>query len=315
MEEIQFTSGGAACRAWHLTGQASALATDAGRPCVVMAHGFGGTRDSGLLPFAEAFAAAGIDAVVLDYRGFGVSDGEPRQLVSARRHQQDYRAAVTAARALPDVDPERIALWGTSFGGGHVVGVAAKDPQIAAVVTQVAAVDGAAQVTSALRAHGPWPVARLVLHGLRDVAARAIGRPPHLLPVVGPEHSVAAMSTPDAEKGMKAFAGPTWRNEFTARSVLALATNRPVTKARKLTCPLLVQVGDHDAVAPTAALRRLVSKAPAAEEQHFPIGHFEGYVEPWRSRLLEKQTEFLVAHLSPGQRERTAESEEVSSRD
>ena len=315
MEDIQFTSGGTVCRAWRLMGQTAALASDAGRPCVVMGHGFAGTRDSGLLPFAEAFAAAGIDAVVFDYRGFGGSDGEPRQFVSARRHRQDYQAAVATVRALPAVDPERIALWGTSFGGGHVVAVAAKDRQIAAVVTQVAAVDGAAQVTAALRAHGPWPVARLVLHGLLDVAVRSIGRPSHLLPVVGPAHSVAAMSTADAENGMKAFAGPTWRNEFTARSVLALAMNRPVTRASKITCPLLVQIGDHDAVAPIGALQRLVSQARRAEEQHFPIGHFEGYLEPWRGRLLERQTEFLVTHLSPGRRKPAVDSEEAGSRD
>ncbi len=64
-----------------------------------MAHGFGTTRDSGLLPFAERFAAAGCDVLLFDYRGFGGSDGSPRQDVDHRRHREDYHAAVAAARA------------------------------------------------------------------------------------------------------------------------------------------------------------------------------------------------------------------------
>lgn len=299
MDEIEFASRGGICAAWHVKASSPALATDAGRPCVVMAHGFGGTRDSGLLPFAEAFAAVGMDVLLFDYRGFGAAPGEPRQRVSARRHRQDFQAAVATARQLPEVDPDRIALWGTSFGGGHVVAVAADDGRIAAVVTQVAAIDGTAQVLAALRHNGAGPLTRLVLHGLRDAARRMVGRPAHFLPVVGPPGSVAAMSSPDAVDGMLAFAGPTWRNEFTARSVLLLAMNRPVRMAAKVTCPILVQIGDNDTVAPARALQRLVDKAPQAEAQHFPIAHFEGYVEPWRNELLARQSEFLVAQLMP----------------
>lgn len=315
MEDILFKSRGELCSAWHLPARSSALETAAGRPCVVMAHGFGGTKDSGLLPFAEGFAAAGIDAFVFDYRGFGTSPGEKRQVVSAHRHRQDFAAAVATARQIAGIDPDRVALWGTSYGGGHVVAVAARDPRIAAVVTQVAAVDGAAQVAAAVKAHGPVPVIRLVFHGLRDMVAHLLRRTPHMLPVVGPAHSLAAMSTPDAEAGMKAFAGETWRNEFTARSVLSLTMNRPVTKARKVRCPLLVQIGDNDAVAPAGALRRLVARAPQATEQHYPIGHFEGYVEPWRNRLLGDQTTFLTAHLSPLRDEAAARPEKAEKND
>jgi fermentation-respiration switch protein FrsA (DUF1100 family) len=117
MREIPFTSGGVACAAWHLPANSSTFADPQGRPCVVMAHGFGGTRDSGLLRYAEPIAEAGIDALVFDYRGFGDSGGEPRQLVSFRRQREDYRAAVAAARSLPGVDPERIVLSGTSYSG------------------------------------------------------------------------------------------------------------------------------------------------------------------------------------------------------
>jgi dienelactone hydrolase len=139
MNEITFTSGGATCAAWHLPATTDAYAGEHGRPCVVIAHGFGGTRDTGLLDYAEGFAQAGIDAFVFDYRGFGASDGTPRQLVSYRRQRQDYHAAIAAARNLSGVDPDRIVLWGTSYSGGHVIAVAATDKRVAAVISMTPA--------------------------------------------------------------------------------------------------------------------------------------------------------------------------------
>ncbi|MGA8845390.1 MAG: alpha/beta fold hydrolase, partial [Nocardioides sp.] len=96
---ITFDSQGDACEADYLQAGNDALSTPAGRPCVVMAHGFGTTRDSGLMPFAERFAAAGCDVLLFDYRGFGGSAGTPRQDVHHLRHREDYHAAVAAARA------------------------------------------------------------------------------------------------------------------------------------------------------------------------------------------------------------------------
>ena len=111
--DFVFISHGERCAASHLTARSDALTGKSGRPCVVMAHGFGGTRDSGLMPFAEPFAAAGMDVVLFDYRGFGDSEGEPRQDISVNKQRQDYHAAVDAARNLPGVDRDRIALGGT----------------------------------------------------------------------------------------------------------------------------------------------------------------------------------------------------------
>jgi len=80
--ETDFDSHGVRCGATHLTATSDALTTAGGRPCVVMGHGFGATRDAGLMPFAERFAAAGADVLLFDYRGYGTSDGTPRQNVA-----------------------------------------------------------------------------------------------------------------------------------------------------------------------------------------------------------------------------------------
>ena len=118
MDTLTFDSHGTRCEGWWLPATDDALTTERGRPCVVMGHGFGATRDAGLLPFAERFAAAGVDVLVFDYRGFGTSEGTPRQDVDHRRHREDYHAAIAAARAHDGVDPDRIVLWGSSYSGG-----------------------------------------------------------------------------------------------------------------------------------------------------------------------------------------------------
>ena len=117
-------------------------AADRDMPCVVMAHGFSGTRDDGLPAYAEAFRAAGYAVVLFDFRHFGASSGQPRQLLDIERQIADYRAVVRWARQLDGVDPDRMVLWGTSFSGGHVLEVAATDPRIAAVIAQVPFTDG-----------------------------------------------------------------------------------------------------------------------------------------------------------------------------
>src|SRR5699024_11432471 len=97
---------------------------------------------SGLVPVAEAVAAAGFAVLACDYRGFGRSGGAPRQVVSPARQQDDYRAAIAAAAAQPEVDPERIVLWGCSLSGGHVIEVARGRADVVADVSIVPLVDG-----------------------------------------------------------------------------------------------------------------------------------------------------------------------------
>jgi pimeloyl-ACP methyl ester carboxylesterase len=299
MSELEFSSGGVRCVATHLLGQGEEfLGQDGRRPCVVLGHGFAGTVDSGLLPFAERFAAAGVDALAFDYRHFGASDGEPRQLLSVRRQHEDYAAAIATARSLPGVDPQRIVLWGSSYSGGHVVPVAVADGSVAAVISQVPAMDGLAAILNVGRYAGPAQLAKLTLAGLRDLAAMLRGRPPVHLAVVGPPGSVAAMSTADAEPGMRAIAGPSWRNEVAARIMLVASSYRPGRQADRLPCPILVQIADRDTVAPVKAAQAAAWLATGrAEVRTYPIGHFDIYAGAPFERAVADQLYFLGRHL------------------
>jgi pimeloyl-ACP methyl ester carboxylesterase len=293
--DVTFLSAGHTCAAWHYPGGSAAFQAAAGRPCVVMAHGFSGTRDAGLEGYAEALAAAGTDVLLFDYRGFGGSAGPLRQHVDYRGQRADYHAAVAAARRLRGVDPDRIVLWGTSYSGGHVLHVGAHDSRVAAVVALTPAVDGVPTLGMIARSEGVGKLLRLSWAGLRD----RFGRRPVLLPAVGPAGSCAVIAKDGALEQFVSVAGPLWSNEVRARCTLEVAFNRPGTVARRLSAPLLVQTGDHDTVVPSsAAVRAGHRTAGPSEVRQYPVDHFDVYAEPWLSRLAADQVEFLTRHLA-----------------
>jgi pimeloyl-ACP methyl ester carboxylesterase len=305
MSELEFRSGGVRCIATHLSGEGEGfLGEDGRRPCVVLGHGFAGTVDSGLLPYAERFAAAGIDALAFDYRHFGSSDGEPRQLVSIGRQHEDYAAAIALARSLPGVDPERIVVWGSSYSGGHVVAVAVADGRVAAAIAQAPAMDGVATLLNLARYAGPAQLVRLTIAGLRDLVAMILRRPPVPVAVVGAPGSVAVMSAADAEPGYRAIAGPSWRNEVAARIMLTAGTYRPGLQADRLPCPILVQIADRDSVAPVKAAQDAAWLATGRSEvRTYPIGHFDIYRGAPFERAIADQLHFLARHVRQRSRE------------
>lgn len=294
--EVAFGSHGATCRAWRYAPDTAQVAL---RPCVVMAHGFGATRDAALAPFAERFAAAGMHVLLFDYRHFGASDGEPRQLLSVRRQLQDYAAAVHFAHALSGVDPQRVAVWGTSFSGGHALVTAATVPGVAAAVCQCPMMDGLAAVANILHYAGVGQLLRLTGHGLHDAALAPFGRA-HYVPTVGKPGTLAVMSSPDADEGYRRLAPPGFRFEVAARIGLTAGLYRPLRHAGRVRCPVLVQICERDSVAPVASAERVVERlGRLAEARRYPIGHFEPYFGEHFERSVSDQLDFLRRHLHP----------------
>lgn len=289
-EDVTFKSGDDVCAAWLYRPVASTPAA-----VVVMAHGFSGTRELRLDAYAERFCAAGLGALVFDYRRFGASSGEPRQVIDVRDQHDDYRAAIALARSLDWADPSRIALFGTSFSGGHVLAVATRDAQVAAVVAQCPFTDGPAS----LRALGVGGALRMTVAGTRDQLRALRGRDPYYIPAIGPPGSQAVMDTPDAEPGMRALLPEEtlWRNEVAARIALRVGAYRPGRAARRLSCPALFCVCDQDSLAPATATVRHAERMPHARVKRYPIGHFDIYVGEWFERAIGDQTDFLVEHL------------------
>jgi pimeloyl-ACP methyl ester carboxylesterase len=292
--DVEIPSHGERLGAWHYTAEGDDLENGSGRPCVVMGHGFGATRDAGLEPFAQKFAAAGADVLAFDYRGFGTSTGVRRQSVDHRSHRGDYQAAVEHARQIPGVDPDRIVLWGSSYSGGHVIAVAAADSRIAGVISQGAAMDGLRAVLLILGYAGPTQLLKLTGHALRDVGHMVTRRDPHMIPIVGPPGSLAAISSEDGESGYEKIMGPTFRNEMRARGILPIMVNRPVAAARKLRMPVLLVVAAHDTIAPVGAVEAVASKVRGrVQVERFDVGHFDIYGGEVFEKSSAAQVEFL----------------------
>jgi pimeloyl-ACP methyl ester carboxylesterase len=298
METLSFPSSGGRCEAWYLRAETEELAGPHGRPCVVMGHGFAATRDAGLLPFAERFAAAGLDVLVFDYRGFGTSPGKLRQDVNHRKHRQDYHAAVAWARSMPGVDMTRIVLWGSSYSGGHVVAVAAQDAMIAAVISQGAAMDGLAALRGVQSGEGTGKAGALTVAGLRDLGRALTRRAPLMVPVVGEPGSSAVISSPGSLAGYGNIMGPSFRNEMCARGILRIAFNRPVLAAGKIDCAALYIVAEQDNVAPPSAVLEAARRTGVrAEVESYDCGHFEIYVGAVFEKSVSRQVEFLRRHV------------------
>ncbi|MFI5720259.1 alpha/beta hydrolase [Nocardia sp. NPDC051750] len=305
--ELTFRSGEERCHAWYFPAGSADLEGPDGRPIAVMAHGFGGTKDSGLEPFARAYAAAGIDVLAFDFRHFGASGGSPRQRVRMADQVADYRAAIAAAAELPGADPRRVVLWGVSLSGGHVFAAAAAaratpekaataSTALAALVSVTPLVDGRAAAALAVRSGGAAATLRGAYASVRRRLDAVTGGP-GLIPLVGRPGEVAALALDGYYESYCALAGPTWRNEIDAGVLPQLAGYRPARAAAGLRLPVLVQIADFDRGAPPDAAAK-AAFAARAEVRHYPCDHFGVWPgNPYFEAAVRHQVMFLRRHL------------------
>jgi dienelactone hydrolase len=289
-EDSDFTSQGTRCAGWFYRPEGASKP-----PVVVMAHGFGAERTFGLPAYAERFLQRGMAAFLFDYRNFGGSDGEPRNLVSNHRHLKDWEAAVAHVRGLPDIDKEKMALWGSSYSGGHVIVTAANDPDIAAIVSQVPFVYG---LTTAYHT-GVKHALQATSAGLKDVMRMVSSRDPYYVPVVSDPEIFGLMNTLESKTGYMAIVpeDSEWRNECPARAVIELLFYRPMSYARSVNCPALVIMGDKDSLIYPRSVEKTASRMREVTLIHMDVGHFDVYVGDVFERVVKIEADFLAHHL------------------
>lgn len=289
-EDVFFTSGTDRIGAWLYRPD-----NDDNAPLLAMAHGLGAVRTMRLDAYAERFSAAGYACLVFDYRNFGDSEGQPRQLLDVKMQLSDWAAAVNYARTIEGVDHNRIALWGTSFGGGHVIASAARLPGIAAAVAQCPFTDGLASIG----AINPVTAIRVTARALHDLVAARRGKPPVMIPTVGMPGDVALMTASDAYAGYLRLVPKDveLRNDVAARIGMKVLFYRPGRSAAKIPCPILFCVCETDSVAPAGPTLRYAAQAPRGEIKRYPDGHFDIYVDGAFDRVVADQITFLDKHL------------------
>lgn len=266
-------------------------------PCVVMAHGTTGTMDFALPAYAARFVEAGLAVLTFDYRHFGASDGQPRQLIRVPAQIEDLHAAVSFARSITAVDPTRIALWGTSLGAGHALTVASADPAISAVAAQLPFLGVDPRNDSPRSASVTM---KLFARAIRDSIGGWLNRPPVMMKMLGLPGDVAVFSGDEDFEAMQTLAAsaPTWRNELAARSLFSLMTYRPIKSARHVTAPVLFLVAEEDTAASTRLAERAAHLAPAGELQHYPGNHFAAYGGSVFERMVSAETTFFTSRLA-----------------
>jgi len=112
------------------------------RAGIVLCHGYTGVKDLYLPDNARVLTEAGYMVLTFDYKGWGESEG-PRSRLAPYSRVYDVQAALTFLSTLPEVDPERLGIYGTSYGGATVVWVGAIDPRVCCVVSVVGIGHGA----------------------------------------------------------------------------------------------------------------------------------------------------------------------------
>jgi hypothetical protein len=158
--DVEFKSEGTTVRGWLY------LASETKRsPTVVLAGGWCYVREIVMPTYAKAFAEAGINALIFDYRNLGVSDGDDRQHLDPWAQVKDYQNAISFLERHDLVDPERIGVWGISYSGGHALILAAIDPRVKTIVSQIPVIDGFENMR---RAHGTMEYRALWDLVLRD---------------------------------------------------------------------------------------------------------------------------------------------------
>jgi hypothetical protein len=250
-------------------------------PGIVMCHGFSAVKEMYLDKYGELFADSGMAALVYDNRNLGASDGEPRGEIDPWKQINDYRDAISYARSRPEIDGDRIGIWGSSYSGAHVLVVGAVDRRVKCVVAQVPLISGDANARRLIRADLIAPTRQMFAD---DREARYRGEPPAMIPVVAEEGQPCALPTADSydwftETGQ--HIAPSWRNEVTLRSVEMFTEYEPGAYISRISpTPLLmvVAVGDHLTVSDLAIAAYEKAREPKRLELLSGM-HFEAYVK------------------------------------
>lgn len=294
-EDVSFTVQGERISGWFYKTPSVAKA-----PCIVMCHGFGGTKDAGLEPYAIRFADAGYSVLTFDYRFYGESGGTPRQLYCGPYQLDDVRGAIEYIRTREDVDNERIVVWGTSAGAPYVIVIAARDPAIAAVIGQCGSFDHKEDSRIYIEREGWGFFMKLFVHGQRDKGRSRFGLSPHKFPAYGNPGSVAMITAPGAFEGIGKLVAEseTFVNETCARLALLPHIPDPLKLAERVKCPVHIAVCTKDGIVSPKSHLRLVEalKAPV-DVKAYPVEHFDLYTGETFMESTDDQIAFLNSHL------------------
>src|SRR5699024_7929453 len=239
------------------------------RPAIILCHGFCGIREILLPQFAEVFTQAGFVTITFDYRGFGDSDGERGRLIPEMQID-DIVTVINWAKEQPFIDKERVGLWGTSLGGGHVFGAAVKGGGVKCIVSQLAFADGEKNITHPMSSEEKKEFIS-TLEKL-DAVKKASGR----------EKFVSITRVLNDNESKKFFEEnrtqyPDMDIKIPFLTVKEMLDYKPVQYAAQVTCPSLIVVAEKDTVNPKEQGIELYNSVMHEDKQLYFVNNARHY--------------------------------------
>lgn len=268
-------------------------------PALVMAHALGSVKELVLAAYAEQFVAAGFVTLVFDYRYFGASEGTPRGQLFPHEQHEDIRNAITWLSAQPEVDPERIGVWGLALGGAHMLHLASYDRRIKAVVATVPTMD---IYETALWVDGPHALTNLLDALALDRSASYLTGRPTFVNITARPRQFGVLPGADIYMFYQAAqtAAPRWRNQITSESFEKLLEYHPVAQIHlAVPTPMLIIAAAADSFVPAALTRAAYSQAHQPKRLvTLPCDHLALYAPSvWRDQAASQAVAWFAHHL------------------
>ncbi|KAF8583036.1 alpha/beta-hydrolase [Ramaria rubella] len=271
-------------------------------PVIILAHGFGADKRGGLDVFASRYAAEGYACIAFDYRRWGASDGTPRHTLRISEQLDDYRTVIDWTQGEPELDHQRVVIWGTSFSGGHILQLASE------VATQklniVAAMSECPHAGGAIETIGFIAILDLLCllpYAFFDAFKQFLGFAPVYVPAASEPWQGGIVSYPGSLEGFLSLTGGEPKNavnEIDASALFRVATYNPQLGASSITCPLLLVIPENDELTSMPNALEAGRKAKRAEVVRTTGGHYDVYPgHVGFEQAVKAQLEFLKKHV------------------
>jgi uncharacterized protein len=254
----------------------AAASADRKVPAVVVGGSLTSVKEQMSASYAEELAKRGIAALAFDYRHYGQSDGQPRQLENVVTKKNDLKAAVSFLQTVPSIQAKGISLLGVCTSGGNVLQAAAEDNRIRSVVTVagwfvepsfVPMLYGGEAAVTTLKAQGNQALAKYRASGVSETVQ-----------TYGLAGSGAAHAGDHMDYYVNKQRGnvPQWTNAIAVQSWESWLSFDPVASASKVKVPTMI-IHSDDSALPDQARKVYGLLAGKKELNWLKGGHFEFY--------------------------------------
>ncbi len=258
-------------------------------PAILMVGGWGSVQGALTTSFINHFVADGYAVMEFDYPGWGLSGGLPRQDINPWRRVRTVNSALAHLKNLPQINAHHIIVWGTSFGGGHVVDLVSQHPDLKGAIIQVPMLDGVSTVRSV-------PVKQMLKFLSYGVADSVKPGTRICIPTISEKGAFGSMDRDGAWNALQLALNAhdqKYDNRVTARSLLTMGFYRPWKRLKDVKVPMLIIGATQDTVAPFVAEKIEKVNNPLLKVIEMEADHFDPYFEPYFTKNLQYQLDFL----------------------